>query len=79
MISTDPETLAYPKHIAPRIGLGVHEINALKNNGCRFYGRKTCVKWVREFLEQVTLKTEVLPATARPLHRQRSTGNKLGG
>lgn len=46
------ETLRYPKEIAKEIGLGVNEVNALKRLGCPFYGRKTCVKWVRTWLAQ---------------------------
>jgi hypothetical protein len=48
------ETLAYPVYIAAEIGLTTNEINALKKNGCPFYGRKTCVRWVRAFLERQT-------------------------
>lgn len=46
--------LQYPARIAPIIGLGVNEVNALKRKGCRFYGRKTCVAWVQEYLLRVT-------------------------
>ncbi len=75
----DNETLAYPRDIAPIIGLGVHEVNAMKNSGCRFYGRKTSVKWVREFLDQVTLGGVAAPLTALREHPRRSSANRPDG
>ena len=38
------ETLQYPAKIAKEVGIGVNQLNDLKKKGCRFYGRKTCLK-----------------------------------
>ncbi len=48
------QTLQFPAKIAKEIGLGAGEINNFKRHGCRFYGRKTSVAWVREHLNRVT-------------------------
>jgi hypothetical protein len=47
-------TLQYPAKIAKEIGLSPNEINNFKRQGCRFYGRKTSVAWVREYLDRIT-------------------------
>ena len=46
----DPDTLHYPRQLCAAIGLGVNQINALKRVGCPFFGRKTTLRWVRDFL-----------------------------
>ena len=51
---TDDHTLLYPKFIARKVGLCANEINALKLQGCPFYGRKTCVAWVRAYLAELS-------------------------
>lgn len=48
----DPEKLDFPLNIAPIIGLSRNEILFLRNKGCKFVGRKTSVRWVREFLNE---------------------------
>ena len=53
-LSMNDLTLQYPVKIAAEIGLHVNEINSFKGKGCRFFGRKTCVAWVREYLHKVT-------------------------
>jgi hypothetical protein len=78
-------TLQFPGDIAEEIGLHQNEINAFKGKGCRFYGRKTCVAWVREFLRDITGKKKdpdeitAEESSAEPsARRQRSNGNKSG-
>lgn len=51
---SDDLTLRFPSEIATKIGLHAGQINALKNKGCRFFGKKTTVKWVRDFIDQAT-------------------------
>ena len=46
----DPERLFFPCEIADDIGLKKNEVNALKRRGCPFYGRKTTIRWVRDFI-----------------------------
>lgn len=60
-------TLHFPKEIAEEIGLHENEINSFKGQGCRFYGRKTCVAWVREHLTRITAgPDEPVPAGHHP-------------
>lgn len=75
------ETLQYPVHIAEEIGLHPNEINAFKGRGCRFLGKKTCVRWVREYLRDVTApKAEAASLLPVPCaRRQRSVVSKRGG
>ena len=44
------DTLAFPKHLAREIGYCAWSIGMMKKAGCRFCGRKTTIRWVREFL-----------------------------
>jgi hypothetical protein len=46
----DPARLEWPKALAPHVGLHANQIQFLKKKGCPFYGRKTTLNWVREFL-----------------------------
>jgi hypothetical protein len=46
----DIDTLFFPCQITEEIGLSKGRINFLRNLGCRFFGRKTTIRWVREFL-----------------------------
>jgi hypothetical protein len=46
----DIDTLYFPSQITEEIGLSKGRINFLRNLGCRFFGRKTTIRWVREFL-----------------------------
>lgn len=50
LTSIDPDLLAFPKQIASVIGYCAWSIGAMKKAGCRFVGRKTSVRWVRQFL-----------------------------
>lgn len=47
------DRLFYPKEIAGEIGICKQRIAFLKHKGCRFVGRKTTIRWVREFLSGV--------------------------
>jgi len=51
METLDIEKLQFPQAIAPVIGLRKEEIGFMKKKGCKFYKRKTTIRWVREFLE----------------------------
>lgn len=44
------DTLAFPKHLAGVIGYCAWSIGMMKKAGCRFCGRKTTIRWVRQFL-----------------------------
>lgn len=44
------DTLAFPKRLAREIGYCAWSIGMMKKAGCRFCGRKTSIRWVREFL-----------------------------
>lgn len=46
----DMDKLYFPNEIAEDIGSPAPAINAMKDRGCPFSGRKTTIRWVREFL-----------------------------
>lgn len=48
--------LYYPADIAHIVGLSTNQINALKSEGCLFYGRKTSVQWVRDHITRQAQK-----------------------
>lgn len=62
------DTLQYPKFIAKEIGLGVNEVNALKGQGCPFYGRKTSIRIVRAFLHRLMGAESLLAPNEHPQH-----------
>jgi len=49
-LTFDPDRLEWPKALAPHVGLHANQIQFLKKKGCPFYGRKTTLNWVRDFL-----------------------------
>jgi len=49
---SDQDTLFYPADLQQAVGLSVNQINLLKRRGCPFFGRKTTLRWVREFLSR---------------------------
>ena len=51
---SDDRTLRFPPEIADRIGLSANKINSFKAKGCKFFGRKTTVEWVRAFIDRAT-------------------------
>lgn len=59
----DPEKLHFPKEITEEIGLPKNTINNLKRKGCKFFGKKTCIKWVREFIEAEAVAIAASPAS----------------
>lgn len=62
-------TLKFPKSLSSEVGLSANEINALKRLGCPFWGRKTCVAWVRAFLERETGAALLLARAGHPPRR----------
>lgn len=50
----DPDKLFFPCDLAESVGLSKNEISFLKRKGCPFFGRKTTLRWVREFLAKQT-------------------------
>ena len=46
----DIDRLEFPQAIAKIIGLRKETINFWKKRGCPFVGRKTTVRWVRQFM-----------------------------
>ncbi|TSA30396.1 MAG: hypothetical protein D4R65_13325 [Verrucomicrobiaceae bacterium] len=69
MITMDPDKLFFPKELSNVIGLSKNEIAFLKKRGCPFYGRKTSVRWVREFLAEKA----GAPMPPQPAHPRYST------
>lgn len=50
----DPDKLEFPVHLADIIGLRKETISYWKKLGCKFVGRKTCIRWVREFMNTIS-------------------------
>lgn len=69
-MSYDTDKLEYPKDIADIIGLSAGEINFLKHKGCKFFGRKTTIRWVRDFIEKQAdpVLAEEAPASGHSGH-----------
>ena len=66
----DADTLYFPSEITKEIGMSKGRINFLRNLGCKFYGRKTTIRWVREFLTQRAMVGQL--TSPPPLHLQYS-------
>lgn len=66
-------TLQFPSELSEEVGLHPNEINSFKGKGCKFYGRKTCLQWVMDYLDAIT---EAGSSSEPCEHRQRSAGNK---
>jgi hypothetical protein len=47
------DKLFFPQEIAPIIGVRKETINFWKKRGCPFVGRKTTVRWVRNFMTTI--------------------------
>lgn len=63
----DPEKLYYPTQITEVIGLSKNEIAFMKRRGCPFFGKKTTVRWVREFIAKEAGASQSSPEQpARP-------------
>ncbi len=48
----DHDKLFFPAEIAHFIGMSGPEIDASKDHGCPFFGRKTTIRWVRHWLDK---------------------------
>jgi len=75
-MGTDFDTLRFPSEIEEVIGLSRNEIGFLKKKGCPFFGRKTTIRWVREFIAKAAGAT---PVSSEPLHHTESTVSKSCG
>lgn len=65
-LTLDESTLYFPAEISAVIGMSAPEINALKAKGCRFLNKKTCIKWVRAWIDAHATPTpegSLAPAT----------------
>jgi hypothetical protein len=76
--TNDPDKLEFPSAIAPIIGLSANEITFLKKRGCPFYGRKTTVRWVRDFISRRAGAVVAEPSPSLAGHLQHSNGSKSG-
>jgi len=73
----DPDKLFFPCDLVEAVGLSKNEIAFLKRRGCPFYGRKTSLRWVREFLAQETgAKPPVFPGDDPPWMVEPSADSK---
>jgi hypothetical protein len=60
-MTIDFDKLHFPVEITKTIGLSVTEITHLKKKGCLFFGRKTTVRWVREFIAKEAVSQKEKP------------------
>jgi hypothetical protein len=74
----DPDRLEFPSAIAPIVGLSANEITFLKKRGCPFYGRKTTVRWVRNFISRRAGAVAMEPSPSPAEHLQHSNGSRSG-
>ncbi len=74
-MTMDEQTLHFPAELVERVGVNVNQIAVWKRNGCKFMGRKTCLKWVREYMDL----TATEHGLAHPACPPRSNGSKSGG
>lgn len=51
--SIDIDRLEFPQHIAHIIGVRKETLYYWKDKGCPFIGRKTTIRWVRDFMAMV--------------------------
>jgi len=54
VVVVDIDRLEFPKALSSIIGLRKETISYWKKLGCRFVGRKTSVRWVREFMNTIS-------------------------
>lgn len=71
-MNTDLDRLEFPCDIAHIIGLSKNEIAFLKRKGCPFFGRKTTIRWVRDFIA----RQAGAPTPPPPAHHSNSTSSK---
>ena len=57
----DPDKLEFPKNLAPFVGYSSQTIQKMKFRGCLFHGRKTTLRWVREFLAKEAMAMTLSP------------------
>ncbi len=50
----DPDKLEFPVYLADIIGLRKETISYWKKLGCKFVGRKTTVRWVRQYMDSIS-------------------------
>ena len=48
----NPNRLYFPYQLVEEVGLCRRSIAFLKKKGCKFFGRKTKIVWINEFLEE---------------------------
>ena len=74
----DQDKLEFPCDLAEVIGLSKNEIAFLKRKGCPFFGRKTTVRWVREFIA-TQAGAPMMPPPERPIDSASNTRHGRGG
>lgn len=73
----DQDKLEFPCALAEVIGLSKNEIAFLKRKGCPFFGRKTTVRWVRDFIAKEA-GAPMLPPPERPIDSASNTRREPG-
>jgi len=73
----DPDRLEFPCHLADLVGMSPVDLGALKKLGCPFFGKKTTLRWVRQFLAQEA--GAKAPSSSRSVRPRRLVSSKAGG
>ena len=54
VVVVDIDRLEFPKALSNIIGIRKETISYWKKLGCRFVGRKTTIRWVRQFMAAIS-------------------------
>jgi len=73
----DPDRLEFPRHLSEFVGMSPVDLGGLKKLGCPFFGKKTTLRWVRQFLAQEA--GAKAPSSSRSVRPRRSASSKAGG
>lgn len=74
-----PDRLYFPLDLTRAVGLGHREMKTLKSRGCKFFGRKTTLRWVREFILQQAERAVVERGQGNAACPPHSTGSRSNG
>ena len=69
----DPDILYFPYQLVEHTGMTRNQIAGLRKRGCKFFGKKTTLRWVRE---AVTKIAAMKACPTPPAHHQSKDASK---
>ena len=75
-MTLDPDTLHYPVELVDAVVLNKNQISFLKKRGCPFFGKKTTLRWVRDFIARAA---GAQPSPSPDEHPRDSTASRSCG